>query len=152
MADVREDFAMKRLPAYPLAVTLALAGCGPSFPTIDSQALREAVAQVQAATVQACNYLPTNQTVIGILTGTHAVVETAIAIAQQICAAVQETAPPELIQNRRLGDEDQCPMVRGVCIEGRFLTKPAAEPGPSVPAPAPVLPPSPPVTPKEMPQ
>lgn len=111
----------KRIASIALAALLALTGCGPTFPTIDSAALREAVAQVQAATVEICKYLPTNETVVGILTQTHAVVETAYAIAQQICSAVTEVAPPPLVQNRRLGDEEQCPMVRGVCIEGRFV-------------------------------
>jgi hypothetical protein len=112
---------MKRLATVP--VVLLLTGCGPTFPTIDGVALREAVAQVQAATVQACQYLPTNETVVAILT-TGEVLETAYNIARQICDAVTETVSavgPAQMQEPRLGDADQCPMVRGVCVEGRFI-------------------------------
>jgi hypothetical protein len=121
---------MKRLAL--IAVVLPLAGCGPSFPTIDSQALAEAVAQVQAHTVQICQYLPTNNAVIGILTASNPIVETAYNIAKQICEAVTETVPPlapAQMGEKRLGDERQCPMVRGVCIDGQFV-KPKDGPTP----------------------
>ena len=111
---------MRQMIAIPLAATIALTGCGPTFPTIDSAALREAVAAVQANTVEICQYLPTNESVVSILTASD-ILETAYQIATQICNAVTEAAPPPLVQNPRLGDEDQCPMVRGVCIEGRFI-------------------------------
>src|SRR5262245_58243345 len=114
---------MKKIVA--LSLTFALAGCGPSFPTIDTAALREAVAQVQAKTVQICQYLPTNETVVAILTSSD-ILETAYNIASQICHAVEEKVPPlspTQMQEPRMGDEGQCPMVRGVCIEGRFIGK-----------------------------
>jgi hypothetical protein len=106
-----------------LSLTVMLAGCGPTFPTVDAAALREAVAQVQGYTVEICQYLPTNATVVDILT-TSDVLETAYKIASQICSAVTEVVPPlspAQMQQPRLGDAEQCPMVRGICIEGRFL-------------------------------
>lgn len=115
---------MKRLAIA--AVILPLAGCGPSFPTIDSQALSEAVAQIQKHTVQICAYLPTNNSVVGILTASNPIVETAYNIAKQICDAVTATVPPlepAQMGEKRLGEERQCPMVRGVCIDGQFLQK-----------------------------
>src|SRR5262245_17401851 len=124
MAFEKEDHTMKRVIAISLAGALALAGCGPSFPTIDSEALKEAVAQVQGYTVQICRYLPTNDSVIGILTSSNDILETAFAIAQQICNAVTERVEavnPAQAQEPQLGEENQCPMVRGVCIEGRFV-------------------------------
>ena len=118
---------MKRLAA--LIVAAPLVGCGPSFPTIDSQALAEAVAQVREHTVKICNYFPTDSSVVSILTSAHPILESAYSIAQQICNAVTETVPPlepAQMGQERLGDKDQCPMVRGVCVEGRF--GPAKEP------------------------
>ena len=113
---------MKRLAL--MFVVLPLAGCGPSFPTIDSAALAEAVSQVQKHTVQICAYLPTNNSVIGILTASNPIVETAFSIATQICDAVTATVPPispAQMGEKRLGDDRQCPMVRGVCVEGQFV-------------------------------
>jgi hypothetical protein len=110
--------------AASIAASLLVAGCGPSFPTIDSQALAEAVAQVQKHTVQICSYLPSNNSVVGILTASNPIVETAFAIATQICEAVTATVPPitpTQMQEPKRGDQNQCPMVRGVCIEGQFI-------------------------------
>lgn len=112
--------------AASLGAVLLLTGCGPSFPTIDSQALAEAVAQVQKHTVQICQYLPTNNSVIGILTASNPIIETAFNIAKQICDAVTATVPPlapAQMGEKRLGDDRQCPMVRGVCVEGQFIQK-----------------------------
>ena len=58
---------MKPIAASVVAALL-LTGCGPSFPTIDGQALAEAVAQVRAHTIKICNYVPSDESVIGILT------------------------------------------------------------------------------------
>jgi hypothetical protein len=114
---------MKPITASVVA-TLFLTGCGPSFPTIDSAALAEAVAQVQKHTVQICSYLPSNNSVVSILTASNPIVETALAIATQICTAVTATVPPlspAQMQEPKRGEQSQCPMVRGVCIEGQFL-------------------------------
>jgi hypothetical protein len=120
---------MKRLAL--IAVVLPLAGCGPSFPTIDSAALAEAVAQVQKHTVQICAYLPSNNSVVSILTASNPIVETAFAIATQICNAVTATVPPlapAQMGEKRLGEERQCPMVRGVCIDGQFIQQKGVTP------------------------
>jgi hypothetical protein len=112
---------MKRLA---IGATLLLTSCGPSFPTIDSSALAEAVSKVQNETVKICSYLPSNNSVVSILTSFHPALETAYAIANQICTAVTATAPPvnpAQLGEKRAGDEQQCPMVRGVCIEGQFV-------------------------------
>jgi hypothetical protein len=125
---------MKRLAALILAAPLV--GCGPSFPTIDSAALSEAVAQVRGHTVKICSYFPTNETVVNILT-TNDVLETAYNIAKQICDAVTEQVPPlepAQMGQGKLGEKNECPMVRGVCIEGRFL-KPEAQAAPAPAAP-----------------
>ena len=122
----RKVISMKRLAA--LVVVAPLMGCGPSFPTIDSAALTEAVSQVQGYTVKICSYLPSNESVIGILTSAHPALETAYALATQICEAVTASAPainPAQLGEERRGDENQCPMVRGVCVEGQFLTQPS---------------------------
>ena len=121
---------MKR---FLLALTLVapLLGCGPSFPTIDGQALAEAVAAVREQTVKICRYFPSDESVIGILTSVHPVLETAHSIAKQICDAVTEALPPlspVQMQNPRRGDDGQCPMVRGVCITGQFISKDQSKP------------------------
>jgi hypothetical protein len=119
---------MRRLAALVLAAPLM--GCGPSFPTIDSAALAEAVAQVRGQTIKICNYFPSDSSLIGILTASHPVVESAYNLAKQICDAVTATVPavnPAQMGGMREGDEDQCPMVRGVCITGRF-TQPQQPP------------------------
>jgi hypothetical protein len=113
---------MKRLAI--VAIVLPLAGCGPSFPTIDGSALAEAVAQVRGHTIQICNYFPSDSSLVAILTASSPVVETAYNIAKQICDAVTATVPPlspAQEMSKRQGDENQCPMVRGVCITGRFI-------------------------------
>jgi hypothetical protein len=114
---------MKPIAASVVA-SLFLTGCGPSFPTIDSAALAEAVSQVQKHTVQICSYLPSNNSVVSILTASNPIVETAFAIATQICNAVTATVPPVTptqMQEPKRGEANQCPMVRGVCIEGQFI-------------------------------
>lgn len=114
---------MKRLAAL-IAVALPLAGCGPSFPTIDSAALAEAVAQVRVHTIKICSYIPSDQSVIAILTTSVPVLETALKVAQQICDAVTASVPavsPTQMSEPRRGDQNQCPMVRGVCVTGQFV-------------------------------
>ena len=121
-------------PQLAVLPVLLLTGCGPSFPTIDSEALNAAMAQVRGHTVAICQYLPTNESLIGILTASHPVTETAYNIAKQICDAVTASVPavnPAQMGEKRQGEENQCPMVRGVCITGRFVdedTQPAPAP------------------------
>ena len=118
--------------AASMAAALFVAGCGPSFPTIDGSALAEAVAQVRGHTIKICQYVPSDESLIGILTASSAVLETALNIAQQICDAVTAKVPPlspaQMSEPRR-GDQSQCPMVRGVCITGQFIEG-KAEPAP----------------------
>jgi hypothetical protein len=119
---------MKRAAWIPLV--LLLTGCGPSFPTIDSSALSEAVAQVRGHTVKICSYFPSDDSLISILTASNAVLESAYNLAKQICDAVTASVPavaPAQMGETRQGDQNQCPMVRGVCITGRFVDQPQQE-------------------------
>ena len=113
---------MKRFATVP--IVLLLTGCGPSFPTIDGEALQEAISQVRGHTVTICNYFPSDNSLVAILTASSPIIETAYNIAKQICDAVTATVPPlspAQEMSKREGDSNQCPMVRGVCITGRFL-------------------------------
>lgn len=110
--------------AASIVAALLVTGCGPSFPTIDGAALAEAVAQVRGHTIKICSYIPSDESVIAILTTSVPVLETALKVAQQICDAVTASVPPvspaQMSEPRR-GDANQCPMVRGVCITGQFV-------------------------------
>ena len=97
--------------ALPLAGMIALGGCGTtgglSAPTI---------AQVQAAAVAACSFLPTATTVAQIISAGNPLVTTAGAIAQAICSAL---ATSSVKSSARLHAVQ--PMVGNVVIHGRFV-------------------------------
>ncbi len=115
---------MKRLAI--IAFVPLLVSCGPTTPNIDSGALAVAMAKVRGFTVQICNFIPDDSSLTQILTASNPIVEGAYRIAQAICAQVTETIPPlnpAQMGQERLGDGRQCPMVNGVCIEGRFIEK-----------------------------
>jgi hypothetical protein len=123
---------MKRV-ALALAIAAPLFGCGPSFPTIDKAALLEAVAQVRVQTIKVSSYIPSDESLIAILTTELPMAETALSIAQQICAAVTASVPPltpAQMSQPRLGDANPCPMVRGTCITGQFLADTPPAPAP----------------------
>jgi hypothetical protein len=106
------------------ALSLSLAACattslpGPSgspAPTAGGSNAGAIVSQVQSATVAACKFLPTAQTVLNIVstfTDVSALGPVA-SVAQAICNAV--AAPPG-----RLGRRGT-PRVHGVAIKGRFV-------------------------------
>jgi hypothetical protein len=100
------------------ALSLSLAGCATAPVPAPSPVATPAtgiVSQVQSATVTACKFLPTAQTVLnlaGLFTDVSAL-GPVTSIAQQICAAVAAPAG-------RLGRRAE-PRVRGVAIKGRFV-------------------------------
>lgn len=99
------------------ALSCGLAGCATTSgtPSID-------VGQVQQAAIAACGFLPTVETVVGIIatfaTGGAAapVVATAEGVAEAICSAVVPKAAA-----RRGGAPAAPPAVNGVVIHGQFV-------------------------------
>ena len=109
------------------AIALFVAGCGPTTPTIDEAAIDAVVAQVKGHTIEICQYLPTNETVVNIITASSPVIEGAYNIAKAICDAVTADTgslmDPAQMGTSRAGDKTTCPMVNGVCIEGQWINK-----------------------------
>ena len=103
---------LKLLKVAAVVGMMSLGGCatmgGLSAPT---------VAQVQAAAVAACSFLPTAATVANIIAAGNPLVTTAGAIAQAICSAL---ASSSVRSSARLRATQ--PMVGNVVIHGRFLT------------------------------
>ena len=95
----------------PLA--LLLAGCGTFTNPFNGQTVTITAADVQAAAVQACNFLPTASTVASIISASP-MVATAGQIAALICQAVVPTK-----QAGRLGAA--VPTVNGVQVHGRWV-------------------------------
>ena len=95
--------------ALPLAGMIALGGCGTtgglSAPTI---------AEVQAAAVAACSFLPTATTVANIIAAGNPLVDTAASIAAAICSAL--AANKSSARKRAT-----VPTVNGIVIHGRFV-------------------------------
>ena len=92
---------------------LSLAGCstlGSGGAPVD---LAGFIAQVQATTSAVCAFLPTAETVAGIIATGNPIVTTAGAVANAICAAV---APAKAGKLRAAQ-----PTVAGVAIHGRFI-------------------------------
>lgn len=106
---------MKSLRFLMLASTLALAGCAGGL-TNPFTGAPVTAAQVQAAAVAACGFLPTATTVAGLLT-TSAAVQSASQIAGLICSAIT----PVTQGGARLGGA--LPTVNGVVIHGKFVGK-----------------------------
>jgi predicted small secreted protein len=103
---------MKRLfvPAI-VAASLSLAGCATTGGAIDITSL---ISEVQAGTNAACAFVPTAETVAGIISAGNPIVSTASAIINAICAAVAPTKAGAL---RRAGAP---PTVAGVVVHGKF--------------------------------
>lgn len=99
----------KFLMAIPLAAALTFGGCATTGTNIDI------IAAVQAATVQACKFLPTAQTVADIFAAGNPLLVTASAVAVAICAAV---SPQALAAKKRGG---AAPTVAGVVVHGKFV-------------------------------
>jgi hypothetical protein len=95
-----------------LGAALLTAGCTPG--TLP-QLVVPTVAQVQAATVQACSYLPDVVAVANIISATNTMISTAAGIASQICSVV--FAPPK--SAARFGAT--LPTVNGVVVTGHFV-------------------------------
>lgn len=71
------------------------------------------IAQVQSITASVCMFIPTAETVAGILAAGNPILGTATAVADAICAAVTK-------KGARLG-VGAAPTVAGVPIHGTFL-------------------------------
>ena len=97
----------------PLLGTLLVAGCGSFTNPFNGQTVTITPADVQAAAVQACGFLPTAATVAGILTASP-YLATATAVASAICAAVTPTKSAS-----KLGAA--VPMVNGVVVHGKWV-------------------------------
>ena len=110
---------MKAIAAS-IAAALMLAGCGQTTPSVDSEALSVVVGKIQKTAVEICKFLPTDETVVKIITAS-APGETAYTIAEAICKAVM-AADTEGAPSNAAG-RAQCPMTAGVCIEGQFVTE-----------------------------
>lgn len=103
-------FSILRL--LPLAGALALGACTTTgLPTLTAPT----AAQVQAAAIIACGFVPTVTTVTNILT-TNSTVQSAEAIAALICQAV---AGGKHVAGSKLGAA--LPTVNGVVIKGQFV-------------------------------
>ena len=98
------------LKVLPLVGTLFVAGCGTTNPFTGSVITP---ADVQAAAVSACGFLPTVSSVAALITASPAV-GTAVGIASLICAAV---VPAKSSARLRA----VAPTVNGVVIHGRFV-------------------------------
>lgn len=85
--------------------TIGLAGC-------DLTSSTPTAAQVQAAAVAACNFLPTASTVANLIASNNASLSSAEAIAKAICAAVTASS----------GKLRGAPNVNGIDIHGRFVS------------------------------
>lgn len=87
---------------------VALAGCDPQVET----------KKVQGATVSACQYLPTAETVANIAKSFYSpaipYVDTASSIADKICGAVTNIPLAD-------GPGDHLPRVNGVVVKGKFV-------------------------------
>jgi len=99
----------KFLRVLPLVGTLLVGGCGVTNPFTG---VPITAADVQAAAVSACGFLPTAATVANIIAAGNPTLTTATTVAQAICSAV--TA-----HGGRLGGA--APNVNGVAVHGRFV-------------------------------
>ena len=84
------------------------------------------VAQIQAAAVQACGFLPMYESVIALLAVTTPATATATAIATSICAAITKNGlKPALAEASMLGIAQQVSyvVVNGVTVKGTMVGK-----------------------------
>ena len=100
----------KFLCILPVLGTLLVGGCGITNPLTGTPIT---AADVQAAAVAACGFLPTASTVANIIAAGNPSVNTVTTIAQAICSAVVGA------KGGRLGGA--APNVNGVAVHGRFV-------------------------------
>ena len=98
------------LHVLPLVGLLAVGGCGIVKNPLTGAPIT--AADVQAAAVAACGFLPTASTVANIIAAGNPAVATVSTIAGAICAAVTS-------KGARLGGVS--PNVNGVTVHGRFV-------------------------------
>jgi hypothetical protein len=77
------------------------------------------VAKVQAATVKACGFLPTAETVVALIPLQHPAKDMAVLLARKICTAVTKS----YTASRTMGEPKLLPEVDGVIIEGEYINK-----------------------------
>jgi len=104
----------KALLVAPITAMFLLSGCA----TTGTGSPAALIEQVRQAAVAACGFLPTVETVAGIISAGNPIIITASGIANAICAAA--AAVPPTLQARRKAAP---PMVNGVVIHGRFVRK-----------------------------
>jgi hypothetical protein len=106
---------MRALALLPL---LAFAACTPD-PSL--------ITQAQQASMLACAFLPTAETVANIIATNNAAVSTAEQIAGAICAAVKNSGATSIAATQPtalLSPTSPAPTVFGVAVHGRFIGAP----------------------------
>lgn len=106
------------------AASLLVASCNES--SVDTQAL---LTTAQADAVDACQFLPTAETITNIVAAANPIATTAEQIANVICAAVKPLAPvlagaPAMLLAAQPPVGVVQPMALGVKIHGRFVPLP----------------------------
>lgn len=103
----------------PLALAFSLAGCAAVGTTgsVSPTSLVTFEQDVQAAAVQACGFLPTAETVAGIIATGNPIVSTAGAVANAICDAVL----PAKAAHAAGKPMAIIPTVAGVIVHGKFV-------------------------------
>jgi hypothetical protein len=101
----------------PVFFALALAGCAANSSVVTPTNLVTFEQDVQAAAVAACGFLPTAETVAGIIATGNPIVTTAGAVANAICFAVAPAKAAHLA-GRQMA---VIPSVAGVIIHGKFV-------------------------------
>ncbi|HEX8838214.1 MAG TPA: hypothetical protein VF748_14830 [Candidatus Acidoferrum sp.] len=112
-----------RKALFVLLAMLPLSGCAslqavfPNAPTP-----QQLITDAQNAAVAVCQFLPTAETVAGIIATGNPALATATAIANAICGAVSPKAVPGNVSVRRLINRSGAvPTVSGVPIYGQFI-------------------------------
>ena len=112
-----------------LCGSVALAGCATSgvtpapspVITTGNANVDATIAAAEAAAVKACGFLPTAQTITGILSTFVPATSVPITIGNQVASMIcNAVAPKASAKRRRLSAQ---PMVNGVPIEGAFVGK-----------------------------
>lgn len=100
------------------AIGLTLAGCET---TMTAEKIATAIAQIRAATVAACGFLPTVDTVANIVAADNSSVQRASQVANAICQAVSPLNAAAA--DRRIAQTVTKPTVNGVVIKGKWVKR-----------------------------
>lgn len=97
------------------ALVAALGGCGVLWPTNSEENPQDVV----DFAVQLCNFRPTVESVVRMLTAENPIVVGGFQIALAICTAVSPQQSMGLLDVKPENPEE-CPKVNEVCVEGAF--------------------------------